>query len=148
MKNVANVREILEKLVKSTASPVYAVCSDITAYLERNPKQHDLTIGGLRAALDRSVEGDNLLIQAAFTLTGHPFNTLDVRYKLYDELILDVLQEIDHPTYIHAKSIGNFIDDDGNDIPIEELDARIFPYFINMLNDNENLNSFSNMGDE
>ncbi|MBX9044221.1 hypothetical protein HCG99_11590 [Enterobacter ludwigii] len=148
MKNVANVQEMLEKLVKSTHSPVYAVCSDITAYLERNPKQHNLTIGGLRAALDRSVEDDNLLIQAAFTLTGHPFKTLEVRYKLYDELIVDVLQEIDHPTYIHAKSVGNFIDEDGNDITVEELDSRIFPYFINVLHDVENLNSFSITGDE
>jgi len=148
MKNVANVQEMLEELVKSTASPVYAVCSDITAYLERNPKQYNLTIGGLRAALERSAEDDNLLIQAAFTLTGHPFNTLEVRYKLYDELTIDVVQEIDHPTYIHAKSVGNFIDEDGNDIPVEELDARVFPCFINVLHEAKNLTTFSITGDE
>lgn len=143
MKNVANVREMLEKLVEATASPVYGVCYDITAYLERNPKQYELTIGGLRAALNRSVEGDGLLIQAAFTLSGHPFNTLEVRYKLFDESIDDVLQEIDHNTYMHAKSIGKFIDKDCNDIPIEELNFRIFPYFINVLNESKDLNSFS-----
>ncbi|EPO7647280.1 TPA: hypothetical protein ACX38P_001601 [Klebsiella pneumoniae] len=143
MKNVANVREMLEKLVEATASPVYDVCYDITAYLERNPKQYDLTIGGLRAALNRSVESDYLLIQAAFTLSAHPFNTLEVRYKLFDKSINFVLQEIDHNTYMHAKSIGNFIDKEGNDIPIEEFDFRIFPYFINALYDTENLNSYS-----
>lgn len=148
MKNVAHVQEMLDKLVKLTDSPVYAVCSDITAYLERNPNQHNLTIGGLRAALERSVKDDNVLIQAAFTLTGHPFNTLEVRYKLYDELMLDVQQEIDHPTYIHAKSVGNFIDEDGNDISVEELDARVFPYFINVLHESKNFHYFSITGDE
>ncbi|KFE38446.1 hypothetical protein AXW60_12395 [Yersinia ruckeri] len=134
MKNVAYVRKMLEKLLEATSSPVYAVCIEIAAYIELHPKQRDLTIGGLRVALKRVVQEDNVLIEAAFTLTAYPFQALEVRYKLYDERISRVLEELDHSTYMIAKSEGYFIDDDGNTIYLDELHSRIFPYFINSLN--------------
>lgn len=132
MNNVGQVRELLAELVKSTTSPVYATCDQIASYLEQYPQQHNLTIGGLRAALDRSECDDNVLVQAAFTLTAHPFQALEVRYKLYDVTISDVIEELDHPTYLVALSEGHFIDNDGNDIALEELNSRVFPYFVNL----------------
>ena len=132
MNNAAQIKELLEELVRATGSPVYAVCDKIVSYLEHNPQQRNLTIGGLRAALNHSDQDDNVLIQSAFTLVAHPFQALDVRYKLYDEHIKDVLEELDHSTYMQAVSEQHFIDDDGNDIAIEDLNARIFPYFINL----------------
>lgn len=77
------------------------------------------------------------MIQSAFTLVGHPFLVFDVRYKLYDEDIDDVLEELDHLTYMIALSEEHFIDDEGNDISIEELHARIFPYFVNRFQQND-----------
>ncbi len=137
MNNAAHIKELLEELVRSTDSPVYAVCAQIVSYLEHHPQQCNLTIGGLRAALNRSDEEDNVLIQSAFTLVGHPFQALEVRYKLYDEQIEDVLEELDHSTYMKAVSEQSFIDDDGNNISIDDLNARIFPYFINLSRQNE-----------
>ncbi|WP_051369015.1 hypothetical protein [Psychromonas arctica] len=132
MNNVAQVKELLEKLVRSTDSPVYAVCDQIVSYLEHHPQQRNLTIGGLRAALNRSDQDDNVLIQSAFTLVSHPFQALEVRYKLYDKEIEDVLEELNHSTYMQAVSEQHFIDDEGNDIAIDDLNARVFPYFINL----------------
>jgi hypothetical protein len=133
MNNVAAVKELLAKLVESTSSPVYVVCKDIVLYLDKHPKQRNLTIGGLRAALKRTVSDDSVLIQAAFALTAYPFLALNVRYKLYDERIEDVIDELDHPTYMGAIADGRFIDYDGNELDIEELSSRAFPYFINQL---------------
>lgn len=133
MNNVARVKEVLENLVKSTDSPVYAVCEKILSYLERNPRQSNLTVGGLRAALNKSIADDNILIQAAFSLTAHPLQVLEVRYKLYDKSISNVLEELTHSTYMTAISEKYFIDDDGNHIAFEELNTRVFPYFINKL---------------
>ncbi|EGQ9327737.1 hypothetical protein O2V13_004351 [Vibrio parahaemolyticus] len=133
MNDVARVRQLLTGLVKSTDSPVYAVCQEIVSYLEGNPTQHYLTVGGIRAALKRSEKNDADLIQAAFTLTAYPFQVLEVRYKLYDETISKVLEEITHHTYMQALSDKQFIDDEGNVIALEELNSRIFPYFINKL---------------
>ncbi|MFI3276671.1 hypothetical protein [Vibrio sp.] len=109
------------------------------SYLEHNTQQRNLTIGGLRAALKRSAQDDNVLIQSAFTLVGYPFQALEVRYKLYDEQIEDVLEELDHPTYMQAISEQHFIDDDGNDIAIDDLNARVFPYFINLFKQDESV---------
>ena len=131
MNKVTEVKILLEELVKATGSPVYAVCNEIACYLENYPQQCNLTIGGLRAALNSPVSNDFVLIQAAFALTADPFKALEVRYKLYDEYILDVLEELDHSTYMNVVSEGHFIDDDGNDITIEEFHSRAFPYFIN-----------------
>lgn len=131
MNNVAQVRTLLAELVRVTNSPVYAVCNEIVSYLDNYPNQRNLTIVGLRAALERAERDDNILIQAAFVLTAHPFLALDVRYKLYDEQIEDVIEELDHSTYMCAIAEGHFIDDDGHDLAIEELNSRIFPYFIN-----------------
>lgn len=135
MNNAANVRNILSKLVESTHSPVYVMCDKILSYLENYPQQRNLTIGGLRAALKIVDHDANVLIQAAFTLTAHPFLALDVRYKLYDENIEDVLEELDYSTYMSAIAEGHFIDDDGNELAIEELNSRVFPYFINQIQD-------------
>lgn len=139
MNNAAQVKKLLEELVKSTDSSVYAVCDQIVSYLEHNTQQRNLTIGGLRAALKRSAQDDNVLIQSAFTLVGYPFQALEVRYKLYDEQIEDVLEELDHPTYMQAISEQHFIDDDGNDIAIDDLNARVFPYFINLFKQDESV---------
>ncbi|MBO1632290.1 hypothetical protein ACX1F1_17480 [Yersinia pseudotuberculosis] len=136
MNNVGQVRELLAELVRSTASPVYAACDKIVSYLEQHSQQRNLTIGGLRAALEWSESDDNVLIQAAFALTAHPFQALEVRYKLYDTTISDVLEELDHPTYLAALSEGHFTDDDGNYMAFEELNSRVFPYFVSLLKDN------------
>ncbi len=133
MNNAADVKQFLINLVKMTSSPVYAACYEIAAYIELNPSQRDLTIGGLRAALKRSPQDDNILIQAAFTLAAHPFQAFEVRYRLYDEEISNVLEELETSKYLEAKSVGHFIDVEGNIIPIKELDSRVFPYFINKL---------------
>ena len=133
MNNVTEIRQLLESLVKSDDSPVYATCNKIAIYLENHPNQRNLTIGGLRAALKRSNEDDQTLIQAAFTLTAYPFNALEVRYQLYDDLISDVSEELDYSTYMKAISEGHYIDEEGNDIDIEEFNSRAFPYFINHL---------------
>lgn len=131
MNNVAHVRELLERLVESTDSPIYVTCNEIISYLERNPTQRNLTVGGLRAALKKPFSEDNILIQAAFALTAFPFQALEVRYKLYDVSISDVLEELTHSTYMVAISDGAFIDDEGNNISLDELNSRVFPYFIN-----------------
>lgn len=141
MNDVAHVRKLLEELVESTASPVYAACQEIISYLWDNPTQHNLTVGGIRAALKRSEKNDADLIQAAFALTAHPFQVLEVRYKLYDETISEVLEEITHHTYMQALSDGQFIDDEGNVLTLEELNSRIFPYFINELRVNSEVSS-------
>ncbi|MDN3404202.1 hypothetical protein [Pseudoalteromonas sp. APC 3218] len=135
MNDAAQVIEQLEELVKSTNSPVYAVCTQIVSYLRHNPNQRNLTIGGLRAALDRNSNEDKALIEGAFTLVSYPFQVLEVRYKLYDEQKNDVLEELNHPTYMQAISAKEFIDDDGNNLSIDDLNARVYPYFINLIND-------------
>lgn len=118
--------------MKDTASPLYAVCKEITIYLERNPYQDILTIGGLRVALRRNPENDELLIRAAFTLALHPFNVLQVRYRLYDEELTDVIQEMEHAEYMDASTHDDFVDVEGNEISLSELHRRTFPYFVNM----------------
>tara|TARA_R110002049_G_scaffold139621_2_gene300349 strand:+ start:512 stop:955 length:444 start_codon:yes stop_codon:yes gene_type:complete len=137
MNDTAQVKNLLKELVESTGSPVYAVCVQIVWYLEHNPQQRNLTIGGLRAALKRTTQEDNVLIEGAFALASHPFQALEVRYKLYDEQIEDVLEELNHSTYMQAISEQHFIDNDGNDIAIDDLNSRIFPYFINLFRQDE-----------
>lgn len=148
MNNIAQIRHILAELVGATSSPVYILCDEIVLYLELHPKQCNLTIGGLRAALKRSDQEDNLLIQSAFTLVGHPFQALDVSYKLYDENIEDVLEELDQATYMKATEEGHFIDNEGNDITIDGLNSRIFPYFVNRFQHNDDSQLDCNMGTE
>lgn len=133
MNDAAKVIEQLEELAKSTDSPVYAVCTQIVSYLKHNPNQRNLTIGGLRAALQRNFKEDKVLIEGAFTLVSYPFQVLEVRYKLYDEQKNDVLEELNHSTYMKAISAQSFIDDDGNSLSIDDLNARIYPYFINLI---------------
>lgn len=132
MNSVAQVKQLLSELTKSDASSLYAVCHQITVYIEHHPRQHNLTIGGLRAALHRNAEDDDLLIRAAFTLSLHPFQALQVRYKLYDEELSEVVQEIEHADYIVAVSREEFIDIEGNEITLCDLHRRMFPYFVNM----------------
>lgn len=133
MSNVTQIRSLLAELVSTTQSPIYAVCDDIASYLEQNPRQNNLTIGGLRAALNRTPSGDSELIQAAYALTANPFDALEVRYKLYDDNIMDVIEELDQHTYMVALNEQQYIDDDGNILKLEELNSRVFPYFVNRL---------------
>lgn len=133
MSNVTQIRALLAELVSTTHSPIYAVCDAIVSYLEQNTLQNNLTIGGLRAALNRSSADDSELIQAAYTLTSNPFDALEVRYKLFDETITDVIEELDQHAYMVALSEQQYIDDDGNIIKLAELNSRIFPYFVNRL---------------
>jgi hypothetical protein len=132
MNNVTRIKQLLSELTKTDASPLYAVCQQITVYIEHHPTQINLTIGGLRAALSRAQDGDELLIRAAFTLSLHPFQALQVRYRLYDEELNEVIQEMEHAEYIVAMSGDDFIDGEGNEIALSELHRRTFPYFINM----------------
>lgn len=134
MNNVNRVKQLLSELTKADASPLYAVCQQITVYIEDHPSQVNLTIGGLRAAFSRAPDGDDLLIRAAFTLSLHPFQALQVRYRLYDEALNEVIQEMVHAEYMIAMSREEFVDDEGNEIALSELHRRTFPYFINMLN--------------
>jgi len=132
MNNVAQVKKLLSELAKSDTSSLYAVCHQITDYIERHPRQINLTIGGLRAALQRTADGDDLLIHAAFTLSLHPFQALQVRYRLYDENLSEVIQEMEHPDYMVAVSQDEFVDSEGNQITLSDLHRRTFPYFVNM----------------
>ena len=132
MNNVAQVKKLLSELAKSDTSSLYAVCHQITVYIERHPRQINLTIGGLRAALQRTADGDDLLIRAAFTLSLHPFQALKVRYRLYDENLSEVIQEMEHPDYMVAVSQEEFVDSEGNQITLSDLHRRTFPYFVNM----------------
>jgi hypothetical protein len=143
MNNLAKVRELLEKLVGSTDSPVYSACDEIAAFLEHHPKQRNLTIGGLKAALKKSDSDSEVLIQAAFALTTYPFSALEVRYKLYDVSISNVIEELDNSSYVRAIAKGHFIDDDGNDITVEELHKRTFPYFVNQFQSESNQKVFT-----
>ncbi|MEY0949271.1 hypothetical protein AB7179_03620 [Providencia manganoxydans] len=131
MNHVAQMRELLAELMDVANSPVYAICIEIVSYLEHHPQQKILTIGGLRAALHQSEKNDSALIQAAYTLTSHPFFVLEVNYKLYDSALEDVIEELDHSAYMEAISQGYFIDKDGNEIINNELNKRVFPYFVN-----------------
>ncbi|MFW8632244.1 hypothetical protein [Vibrio natriegens] len=133
MSNVTQIRALLAELVSTTQSPIYAVCDAIVSYLEQNPRQNNLTIGGLRAALNRAPSGDSELIQAAYALTANPFDALEVRYKLYDDSITDVIEELDQHTYMVALNEQQYIDDAGNMLGLEELNSRVFPYFVNRL---------------
>ena len=132
MNNVAQVKKLLSELAKSDTSSLYAVCHQIAVYIERHPKQINLTIGGLRAALQRTADGDDLLIRAAFPLSLHPFQALKVRYRLYDENLSEVIQEMEHPDYMVAVSQEEFVDSEGNQISLSDLHRRTFPYFVNM----------------
>lgn len=132
MNNVAQVKKLLSELAKSDKSSIYAICHQITVYIERHPRQINLTIGGLRAALQRTADGDDLLIRAAFTLSLHPFQALKVRYRLYDENLSEVIQEMEHPDYMVAVSQEEFVDSEGNQITLSDLHRRTFPYFVNM----------------
>ena len=133
MNNVAQVKKLLSEMAKSDNSSLYAVCYQMTVYIETHPRQINLTIGGLRAALQRSAEGDDLLIRAAFTLSVYPFQALQVRYRLYDEKLSEVIQEIEHHDYMIAISKKEFIDVEGNEITLGDHHRRTFPYFVNML---------------
>lgn len=133
MNDVTQIRELLAELMSTTRSPIYAVCDAIASYLEQNPRQNNLTIGGLRAALNRAPSGDSELIQAAYALTAKPFDTLEVKYKLYDDSITDVIEELDQHTYMVALNEQQYIDGDGNTLRLEELNSRVFPYFVNRL---------------
>ena len=133
MDHVTRVKQLLSELVKSDASPLYTLCQQITVYVEHHPAQINITIGGLRAALRRPPDDDELLIRAAFTLSFHPFQALQVRYRLYDRGLNEVIQEMEHAEYMTALSRSEFVDDEGNEIAIGELHRRTFPYFINQL---------------
>ncbi|MCW8354032.1 hypothetical protein [Citrobacter portucalensis] len=132
MNQVTRVKQLLSELTRDTASPLYAVCQQIVVYLEQNPSQNILTIGGLRVALRRAPESDELLIRAAFTLALHPFYALQVRYRLYDEKLKNVIQEMEHVEYMDASTRDDFVDVEGNEIALNELHRRTYPYFVNM----------------
>lgn len=133
MNNVTRVKQLLSELNRDTATPLYATCQQITAYLEQHPAQDILTIGGLRVALRLAPESDELLIRAAFTLAFHPFYALQVHYRLYDEKLTDVIQEMEHAEYMDAIARDDFVDTEGNEIALSELHRRTFPYFVNMV---------------
>jgi hypothetical protein len=132
MNNAVQVKQRLIELVESTSSPVYIVCSEIFSYLVRHPKHSNLTIIEIRDALDMTSSDDNVLIQAAFALTSHPFQALDVRYRLCDENFEYVIEELDHSAYMRALTDGYFIDNHDNRLVTKEFCSRVFPYFINL----------------
>lgn len=132
MNHVTRVKELLSELMRDTASPLYAACQQITEYLEQHPTQNELTIGGLRVALRRNQKGDEVLIRAAFTLAFHPFDVLQVRYRLYDDTLTKVVQDLEHARYMVALTRDDFVDVEGNEIALSELQRRTFPYFVNL----------------
>jgi hypothetical protein len=133
MNNVTRVKRLLSELIEDAPSPLYTACQQITLYLEQHPFEDELTIGGLRVALRRTPENDEVLIRAAFTLSFHPFYVLQVRYRLFDEKISKVVQKLEHAAYMDASTRDDFVDVEGNDITPSELQRRTFPYFVNLL---------------
>lgn len=133
MNTIEQTKNKIDELKSSTGLSLYYVCGEILRYLEKNPNQNNITLMGLVSSINQS--DVSLVIRAAFTLAEHPFSILDVRYKLYDELKEEVTQEISQTQYINALNANLFIDDEGNELSLEQLNSRSFPYFINLLNE-------------
>jgi hypothetical protein len=121
----------IEAMAKLIDLPELPISKKIVEYLLLHPKQKDLTIGSLRAALRMTRDEDNALIKAAFLLSAHPFEVLRVRYKFYDSTRSNVIQEIDHKEYMDAAQLSSFIDKEGEEVSLEEFKSRVYPYFIN-----------------
>ncbi|HIF8866490.1 TPA: hypothetical protein ACX6DV_000383 [Vibrio cholerae] len=120
----------LIELGNLTGSPVFAMSRKIVEYLEEQSQQNRLTIGGLRAALSTQRSEDRVLAEAAFVLTIHPFEVLDVQYRLYDESFSEVLEIISKNEYAQALSTGEFYYE-GELIDPEHFQSRVFPIFLN-----------------
>lgn len=130
MNKLSEIKAKLDSLSEFNTE-IFHICQDIVAYLELHPKQVNLTIGGMKAVI--ATNDEKAIIQAAFTLTLHPFCILDVRYRLYDEALEEVIQELDQESYSRALQDEFFVDENGYEIPFEELNKRLFPYFINLV---------------
>ncbi|HAT8515212.1 TPA: hypothetical protein I7181_16075 [Vibrio vulnificus] len=128
--SLQNAKTRLIELEEMTHSPVFAMSKRIVEYLEEQDKQDRLTIGGLRAALSTSRSDDNVLIEAAFTLTFYPFEVLDVQYRLYDDTLTEMIEIIDKHEYARALSDGEFYFE-GELIDADNFHSRVFPVFIN-----------------
>lgn len=120
----------LIELGNLTDSPVFAMSRKIVEYLEEQRQQDRLTIGGLRAALATPRDEDRVLAEAAFMLTIHPFEVLDVQYRLYDESFSEVIEIISKNEYAQALSAGEFYYE-GELIDSEDFQSRVFPVFLN-----------------
>ncbi|MFG0886286.1 hypothetical protein [Vibrio sp. CJQ_6] len=129
----ASLRQAKKRLIELgnlTGSPVFAMSRKIVEYLEDQRQQDRLTIGGLRAALSTPRDEDRVLAEAAFMLTIHPFEVLDVQYRLYDESLSEVIEIISKNDYAQALSAGEFYYE-GELIDSEHFQSRVFPVFLN-----------------
>lgn len=131
MEIISHTRHILNFISSSDSSGVYDVCERLVDYLEKNPTQQELTIVGLRESLGRIPTGDDLLIQAAFLLSLHPFEILESRYRVYDENIKFVVSDISIQEYSKAICDEFFIDGHFNEVSLSEFQRRAYPYFNN-----------------
>ncbi|TOH44301.1 hypothetical protein CGI79_25130, partial [Vibrio parahaemolyticus] len=66
-------------------------------------------------------EQDAAIFEAGIVLSSYPFEVLDIKYKLVDENLTDVIQIIDSYAYSRALSQGFFIDDDGETLSLIEM---------------------------
>ncbi|ELA9310781.1 MULTISPECIES: hypothetical protein [Vibrio harveyi group] len=128
---MTDIQAKLHELVSSTDSPVFRMSLNIVDYLSHNPNKRDLSLVGLRTQLKARPEQDAAIFEAGIVLSSYPFEVLDIKYKLVDENLTDVIQIIDSYAYSRALSQGFFIDDDGETLSLIEMNNRIFPYFIN-----------------
>lgn len=129
------VKQQLLDLEKRTHSEVFAMSRRIVEHLEARTRENRITIGGLRAALQTPRSDDGVLIEAAFMLTIHPFEVLDVQYRFYDSTGEEIIEVLDKYTYADALNSDPVIVD-GEEIDADDFHSRTYPLFLNLLADN------------
>ncbi|HIF6108287.1 TPA: hypothetical protein ACX3HW_001911 [Vibrio parahaemolyticus] len=121
---------LVQKLIKYDKSEdpaVYEVCIKLINHLN-NSNEHKLTIVGIRNSLQLNPENDPSIIKAAMLLSSQSFDCFDVYFKLYDESLCNVIEELDTYRYLEAISNDELVDGDGN--TIDNFQDRLFPYFV------------------
>ncbi|HHG3263584.1 TPA: hypothetical protein ACPVX8_001274 [Vibrio parahaemolyticus] len=136
--SLQNAKTRLIELEGYTDSPVFTMSRKIVEFLERERNQDKLTVSGLRVALGEARKNENALIEAAFVLTVHPFEVLDVEYRLYNDTFTELLEVIDKREYAKALSEGEFYFE-GELIAIDQFQSRVFPIFRNKFSDSYNV---------
>ncbi len=136
--SLQNAKIRLIELEGYTDSPVFTMSRKIVEFLERERNQDKLTVSGLRVALGEARKNDNALIEAAFVLTVHPFEVLDVEYRLYNDTFTELLEVIDKREYAQALTEGEFYFE-GELIEIDQFQSRVFPIFRNKFSDSYNV---------
>jgi len=122
--------KLLDRLIKNdkpAETEIYNICKRIIKHVH-NSNEHKLTIVGLRRVLNLTKRQDSQIAKAAMLLSSQSFDYFDVYFKLYDETLDYVIEELDTYKYLEAVESNELIDNEGNSI--ENFQDRLFPYFV------------------